>query len=309
MEFPPVSYVVPDIITPGLTILAGAPKLGKSWLALDIASAVEMGGYTLGDRKCQQGAVLYAALEDNPRRLQDRIRKVRNTRPGPDLTFWTEMPTLDNGGIDQLRAWIEGASQPRLIIIDVLNKVRSQPERNEAPYSYDYRSVTPLKDLADQFGIAIVVVHHVRKAGADDSLERVSGTNGLTGAADAIVILSRDGTGVTLSGRGRDIAEFEFAVEFDAQNCRWHLLGDAVEVRRSDERTAILDVLRDASEPMTSREIADVTGKGEVATRQTLSRMSQKGEVSKASRGKYTAPYLSPLSQVSQGHNGGVFEG
>jgi RecA-family ATPase len=290
MEFPPVQWIVPDYLTPGLTLLVGAPKLGKSWLALDICNAVAQGGYTLGDRHCQPGAVLYAALEDNPRRLKDRLHKVCGRKPGKGFSVWTDMRMIDDGGLDDLRRWIEAADNPRLIVIDVLNKVRTAQGRSEAPYAYDYRSVTPLKDLADEFGLAIVVIHHTRKADAGDKLEKVSGTNGLTGAADTTIILDRDGEGVTLSGRGRDIAEFETALEFQKDNCRWRVLGDAVEVRRSDQRKAILEVLKAAKDPMSSRDIADVTDQTEGNVRGLLAKMAKTGEVEKPKRGLYLYP-------------------
>jgi hypothetical protein len=289
-QFPPVEWVVPDFITPGLTLLVGAPKLGKSWLALDICNAVASGEYTLGDRHCQQGSVLYAALEDNARRLRDRLHKVCGKKPGKTFTLWTDMRTLDDGGLDDLRRWIEAADNPRLIVIDVLNRVRATQGKNEGSYAYDYRSVTPLKDLADEFGLAIVVIHHTRKADAGDRLEKVSGTNGLTGAADSTIILDRDGEGVTLSGRGRDIDEFETALEFQKDNCRWRVLGDAGAVRRSDERKLILDALVTANEPMGSREIADVTGQTDGNVRRLLAKMARADEVEKVKRGLYIYP-------------------
>ncbi|MCW0047201.1 AAA family ATPase [Brevundimonas sp. BT-123] len=294
MDFPPVSWVVPDYIAGGLTLLVGAPKLGKSWLSLDVARAVAEGGFVLGDRHCVQGSALYAALEDNPRRLKDRLHRVCARKPTSALTIWTEMRMLDAGGLDDLRQWILAAANPRLIVIDVLNKVRSSQGKSEAPYAYDYRSVTPLKELADEFGIAIIVVHHTRKAEAGDKLEKVSGTNGLTGAADTTIILDRDGEGVTLSGRGRDIAEFETAMEFDKDTCRWRVLGDAKEVRVSDERKAILEALEGEGEPVGPNAIADVSGLKRDNVRFLLGRMVKAGEVQKVGRGKYLHPDLSP---------------
>lgn len=294
MEFPPVAWVVPDYIAAGLTLLVGAPKLGKSWLALDLCRAVAEGGYVLGDRHCSQGSALYAALEDNPRRLKDRLRKVCARKPSDALAIWTEMRMLDDGGLTDLRRWIETASNPRLIVIDVLNKVRSAQGRTEAPYAYDYRSVTPLKELADEFGVAIVVVHHTRKADAGDKLEKVSGTNGLTGAADTTIILDRDGEGVTLSGRGRDVAEFDTAMEFDRDTCRWSVLGDAKEVRVSHERKAILAALAGETEPVGPNVIADVSGLASANVRFLLGRMGKAGQVQKVGRGKYLHPDISP---------------
>lgn len=304
MSFPPVSWIVPDYIAAGLTLLVGAPKLGKSWLALDICNAVARGGYTLGDRHCPKGDVLYAALEDNPRRLKDRLRKSCGSNPGKGLTFWTEMDRLDAGGIEALREWIVAAENPRLIVLDTLMIVRPEKRRDENPYDYDGRCVRPLKELADEFGVAICVIHHTRKAEAGDKLEKVSGTNGLTGAADTTIVLDRDGEGVTLSGRGRDIAEFETALEFQKDICRWRVLGDAREVRQSDERKAILDALAGQADPLSPREIADVSGHPYGGVRYLLHKMASAGEVQKVGRGKYLHPDISPPNIANNANNG-----
>lgn len=289
--FDPVRFAVPDIIPDGLTILASKPKLGKSWMMLSTCLAVATGGFTLGDRKCPQGDVLYAALEDSERRLKERIAKVTLGGPWPAaLTFCTEMPNLADGGLEFLRAWIKGAAKPRLIVVDTFAKVRAVKARDETQYEADYRAAGMLKRLADETGVAILVVHHVRKMEADDPFDMVSGTNGLTGAVDTILVLKRDSGGVTLYGRGRDIEEIELALQFDKDVCRWRVLGTAQEVHRSDERKAILAALSCAVEPMTPREIADVTDHPYGATRKLLFGMVRDEEVRRVGRGKYGLP-------------------
>ena len=297
MVFPPIRWIVEDYIAEGLTVLAGKPKLGKSWLALDIALAVARGGYTLGDRKCVQGAVLYAALEDTGRRLRDRIETLHgqlNRQCWTDeLTLWSygEMERLDAGGLDQIREWISEHPRARLVIVDTLAKVRSGPQGKETAYEADYREVSSLKTLADETGVAVVVVTHTRKMGADDPFDTVSGTLGITGAADATMILTRDGQGVTLHATGRDVAEIESALEWEKDTCRWRVLGDAGEVRRTDERSAILDALKDpADNPMSSREIADATEQTDGAVRRLLAKMVKAGEITRAARGRYLHP-------------------
>ena len=108
MHFEPIKYVVPGIIVEGLTLLAGKPKIGKSWLLLHAAIAVARGGFTLGDIHCTEGDVLYCALEDNLRRLQSRMTKLLGTQDGPQrLFFRCEMPRLTEGGLDQIKDWIK----------------------------------------------------------------------------------------------------------------------------------------------------------------------------------------------------------
>jgi hypothetical protein len=293
--FKPVAWVLNDFLPEGMSMLAGKPKLGKSWLMLLIAIAVARGGWAL-DKKCIEGDVLYAALEDNERRLKGRMQKLVGDGEWPErLTFWTDMKRLEEGGIEQLRNWIAGSENPRLIVIDVFSKVRRTKGAQEGLYDADYQAVVPLKRLADEMGVAIVIVHHLRKMGADvDPLDAVSGSTGLTGAMDTILVLNRGSGGVTLYGRGRDIEEIESAVQFDRSTCRWSLLGDAHEVRLSDERRKILDALRAATEPMGPRELADVTGMPSGNIRRLLISMIADGEVEKLARGKYTIPNSTP---------------
>src|SRR3954453_4701824 len=149
-EFPPTDYVVEGYIAEGLTVLAGRPKLGKSWLALDLAISVASGGAALGSVQVQQGSVLYLALEDNERRLKSRLSQRLQARPVPEgLVFATHCPRLDKGGTEAISGWLDGADQPRLVIIDVFTKVRPESLGRESPHEADYRALAPLKRLAD----------------------------------------------------------------------------------------------------------------------------------------------------------------
>lgn len=290
-QLPDVRYIVPGYIAEGLTLLGGKPKLGKSWLLLGIAIAVATGGYALGSVEVEQGDVLYLALEDNERRLQRRLNQLLFTEPAPErLCIDTTCQRIDGGLCDDLRAWVTSVTNPRLIIVDVLNKVRPAQKNNEGIYDYDVRSLADLQTLAAEYGIAIIVVHHTRKAEAEDPFDCLSGSTGLSGTADATLVLARDSQGTTLYGRGRDIEEIETALSFDRTTGHWTVLGAVADVRRSDERSTILDSLKGATEPMSPRDIADDTGMPYQNIRQFLVRMSKAGEVTKVSRGFYCHP-------------------
>jgi hypothetical protein len=139
--------------------------------------------------------------------------------------------------------------------------------------------------------VAIVIVHHLRKSvGEVDPFEKVSGTLGLSGAADTVLVLDRDASGATLYGRGRDIEEIETAVEFNKETNTWRVLGEAAEVRRTNERAAILSVLIDADEPISPRDIAAETGMPRNNVDQLLFKMAKAGEVLKSGRGHYIHP-------------------
>jgi len=285
--FAPVQYVVPGYIAEGCTILAGKPKVGKSWIMLDVGLAVASGGQTLGTT-AQQGDVLCLMLEDNERRLKDRIKKI----VGPfaawpqRFTFATEWPRSDEG-LAAIRAWLKTAQAPRLIVVDVLARFRA-PVGSQNAYEADYAAIAGLQAIASEYRIAVVVIHHLRKSAADsDPFDKVSGTLGLSGAADSVLILDRDGQGTTLYGRGRDIEEIETAVEFDRATCRWRVLGAAPDVRRSDERKQIIDALKEAGGSMTRSEIIAATGMQPNAADQLLYKMGRAGEVRKVGRGVY----------------------
>ena len=220
MTFNPIKYVVHGYIVEGLTLFAGKPKIGKSWLLLHVAFAVAEGGLTLGNAQCEQGDVLYAALEDNQRRLQSRLTKLFGAQDWPaKLNFTCEMPRLTEGGLDFIKSWIESAERPRLVIIDTLAMVRMPNRKDTSSYDADYAAVKELRDIALKYGIAIVLVHHLRKAEADDPFDTISGTLGLTGAPDTIMILSRNQSrGTILHAKGRDLVEIEKAIRFDPEH-------------------------------------------------------------------------------------------
>lgn len=290
MIFPPVQYAVDGYIAEGLTLLGGKPKIGKSWMAVDFGMAIARSGLALGSIPCKQGSVLYCALEDNKRRLQRRMRKLYGDECGwpKSFHFTTQLKRLDDGGLDDLRDWML-EHDPALVIIDTLACVRSSNKRDGGSgYDADYAALAPLQQLAGELGVCIVVIHHLRKMTGDDPLDMISGTTGLTGAVDNILVLSRGSNGVTLYGRGREIEEIETALEMDQG--AWKVLGPASEVRRSEEREAIINVLADAGKPMGPKAIADALKADTANIKQLLFKMAKDGEVQKKSRGQYVLP-------------------
>ena len=142
MEFPPLKFILPVFIPEGATLLVSRPKLGKSWLVLDIAIATAAGRFTIGDLKPSTGGVLYLALEDGKRRLQRRITRLLPTFSGkwPDrLKIATEWPRADEGGLDDIEAWIKATPDARLVIVDTLAQFRKVPNGKTPPYLDDTR--------------------------------------------------------------------------------------------------------------------------------------------------------------------------
>jgi hypothetical protein len=288
--FEPIRWVVPGLIVEGLTICAGYPKIGKSWLALDFLSAVATAGTVLGSQIEEPGDTLYLALEDNERRLRNRIDKVL----GPFVKwperfhYATAWPRAEEGGLDQIKQWIESAASPKLIVVDVLAKFRTPAGRSTSAYDADYKAIQDLQSIASEKRVAIVVVHHLRKsAGEGDPFDKVSGTLGLSGGADTVMIVDRDANaGTVLYARGRDIEEVEHAIEFNKAACRWQMLGAAADVRRSDSRNAILTALQEHG-PMTPAELVAATELRSENIRKLLWKMVRANEVMKTVGGAY----------------------
>jgi hypothetical protein len=302
-QFDPIKYVVPGYIVEGLTIFAGAPKLGKSWACLGMAVAVASGGVAFGSIRCDEGDVLYLALEDNERRLQDRLRQMRISDLPERLTLITDWPDLDGACIDELETWLINTPGARLIAIDVLAKVRGTDGNKEGRYDADYRFAAKLQNLASKYCVGIVAVHHTRKMVADDPFDEVSGTRGTTGAADSILVLKRDQVSkrATLYGRGRDLPEIETAMEFDHQYGTWKILGDASQVAKTEERQEILEVLGRSVDPMSPTEIATMLGKSRSNINHMLTRLYKERKVEKVSAGKYAL--VSPIHTVHSPHS------
>jgi hypothetical protein len=297
--FAPVRYLVPGYLAEGCTILAGRPKVGKSWFMLDVGLAVAGGGTVFG-RKAEQGDVLYLGLEDNERRLRSRITKILGMFAEWPSRFHyaTEWHRADQGGVHYVEEWIKGVPAPRLIVVDVLAKFRSPAGPKTAAYDADYAAIAGLQTLASRYNVAVVIVHHLRKSGSEsgDPFEKISGTLGLSGAADSILILDKDANGCTLYGRGRDVEEIERAVTFDKESCRWQLLGEASEVRKSDERRAVIDALRTAGKPLSRTDLMAATGMTANNLDQLVFKMVQADEIERAGRGVYRLPGGEPMT-------------
>jgi hypothetical protein len=300
-QFPPLSWIVPDIIpAEGVTLVCSKPKFGKSWLAYDLAVACTTDRFTLGTINPAQGNVLYLALEDSKRRLQRRMTKLLPSfgSAWPDkLLLKTEWRRLHEGGVDDIRAWYAHTKsmggKPILVVIDVLAQVR-ESVGNRPLYEADYAALANLAKLANDLGLAIVVLHHTRKMAADDLMETVSGSYGVSGAVDTILVMANKPNGAVLDVRGRDVESVELAIEFDKRTCRWRLLGDAAEVHVSSQRAQIIAALK-AGSPMTIPALIEATGMKRNALDVLLGRMAKEGEIQRVGKGLYAHKnYVSP---------------
>ena len=180
--------IIGGLLYPGTYILAGAPKLGKSFLmaqlAYHVSTGTEMWGFQV-----QKGSVLYLALEDDYGRLQKRLYKMFGVETAKNLYFGIEAPSLGDGLIDMLEDFVEDHPDTRLIIVDTLQKVRGNNDGHT--YSSDYQDICQLKRFTDSRNLCLMIVHHTRKQQSKDRFDTISGTNGLLGAADGAFLLTK----------------------------------------------------------------------------------------------------------------------
>ncbi|HHX24983.1 MAG TPA: AAA family ATPase [Thermoanaerobacterales bacterium] len=221
----PVQFVVEGLLSNGLHLLAGAPKSGKSWLALWLSVTIAKGEAVWGNT-VKQGTTLYLCFEDSRLRIQNRLFDITDDAPS-NVHFCEESFRLGEGLEERITQFVLEHPGTVLIIIDTLQMVRRPAIDNS--YANDYADLSVLKKLADKNQIAVLLIHHLRKQKDDDPFNRISGTTGLSGAVDTSFTLveERRGSGkATLSCIGRDIEYREIELERNENNV-WELLSDS----------------------------------------------------------------------------------
>lgn len=248
-EFPPLRYVVPGIVPEGMTLLVAAPKIGKSWMVLGLGMALSEGGEAFGCLPVgDPRPVLYLALEDGPRRLQDRLKLMQVGALSSRLQFATAVePGQVLATISEFMG--ENVDSDPVVILDTLGKVMP-PAGNGSQYGHDYRVLSQLKSTSDAVpGSSLLIVHHTRKSDAGDFLDAVSGTQGIAGAADTVLVLRRERheKRATLQVTSRDAAEGEYALSM-TENGVWTLDGGGLDA--SAAAAQVVRASKGVAEPM-----------------------------------------------------------
>lgn len=237
-EEPRKKYLIDGTITPGLNLLAGPRKIGKSWFALDMALCIAGKENFLG-RETEHGKVLYFALEDTRSRIKDRIDTQLDDDDAPDnLLVSYSTGYVGNEFYKDLDTFLDENSDTKLVIVDVMQKVRTSKSTGQTEYAHDYKDVGELKKVADKHGISVLVVTHTRKTvDTKNRLNNISGGVGVTGASDNILMIMNDNHSEDdqlkeseLFITGRDVPDTELILRFNSDNCRWKSIGTKREV-------------------------------------------------------------------------------
>ena len=244
------SFVVDSLIPTGLSLFCGSQKIGKSWLMLKLCLCVSQ-GLPLWDMPTMEGDVLYLCLEDTFCRIQDRLFRLTDEASGR-LHFAVASCKLSDGLIVQLEDYLKDHPDSRLIVIDTLQKVRTASKDNA--YASDYGDISLIKDFADRHSLAVIVVHHIRKQNDSDVFNKVSGTTGLTGSADATFVLEKEKRAsdtAKLYVTGRDTPYQEYTLRF--RDCRWELVERKTQEQLAKETIPdvlfrLVDFMRDKEE-------------------------------------------------------------
>ena len=227
MVYPGKPPIIDHFLYPGTYLFVGAPKVGKSFMMAQIAYHVSS-GTPMWNYSVRKGTVLYLALEDDYRRLQERLYRMFGTETTPDLFFSVASKSLNEGLLDQLDTFMNEHQETSVVIIDTLQKVR-EAEGDTYSYARDYDIIAGLKAFADRTGICLILVHHTRKQKSDDNFDRISGTNGLLGAADGAFIMyksKRSDGDATIEVSGRDQPDKKFMLTRNKETLCWELSGE-----------------------------------------------------------------------------------
>lgn len=287
----PLRWMVRELVPEGTTLLAGRPKSGKSWLALNLLIAARINWKFL-DREVVQCEALYLALEENELRMQSRLWRLLKQFKG-DLNVMHGLEyqlTWPRGveGAKQLDEYLVAHPHCKIVAVDVLKKIRPPDRRYSSGYDLDYEAIEPWKAVADKHRITLILVHHTRKAQADDVFDEISGTLGINGSVDQMIVLRRvlnQNVG-TLHMRGRDLPEdIELSVELDEG--WWQINGSIDQIGLSNARKQVLELLAtDTTRIQSTVEIQEATGRlSRTSTAKFLKRMADDSLIKQHDRG------------------------
>lgn len=239
-ELPEIQFIVKTLISKGLVILSSKPKLGKTWLALDLAVSVASGRNFLGF-ETKQGGVLYIDLESSETLLQQRLIKLLDGADVPkNLFLANDFSTMNDTFLEDLETILKENDDISLVIVDVYQKIKKAKNMKKSDYEDTYENLTPLKELSEKYNITLILITHDRKmVDISDPFSNSIGSTAIHGASDQMLSLwkkDRNDKDAFLSVIGRTVGQYQYAIKFDPIKCRWEMLGDAEEIQKKKER-------------------------------------------------------------------------
>ena len=305
-QFPPDTWFVENLIGSGLTVLAGASKVGKSWAALSLVTALDQGSLYMGKLKTNQCDTLYLALEDTPKRIQRRLLK-----QGLTVAFNGSRLETIRMTPSALHSFLKANPRFRVVVIDTLQKMLGMNDVND--YTQTVESLSKLKAIADELEIGIVVVHHTRKGGNKDSdhMESALGSTGINATTDCTLTLRRNrGTGeATVSVTGRDVEDASYSLSWNRELCTWNITEQgALKPSLTKEQQRIVNLLESEDRIWTPGEIAEEIGTKSSTISGHLTKLLEAGRIEKPKYGKWCAKVFGDSAPIKETESPNVEE-
>ena len=260
-ELPPMKWAVAGILPEGFICLAGRPKAMKSWTALKLVYCVQ-NGLNFLDHQTVQGDAIYFGLEDSKRRIKDRVSKMGFAKlKQPQIVLGGDVPYLSFGFEECLENWIKSKENPRLVVIDTLARIKPRQSKSGTAYDQDNLLMNGIQKLAVQNNLTVLFITHLSKSSQEYSFDKIQGSVGVQGTTDAMWMLDR-GDGVnskaSLKGRGRDILDFEYALNWDGVSMSYLYEGNLDIINQNENRREITKAMEDLSKELDQVRPSDV---------------------------------------------------
>ena len=260
-ELPPMKWAVAGILPEGFICLAGRPKAMKSWTALKLVYCVQ-NGLNFLDHQTVQGDAIYFGLEDSKRRIKDRVSKMGFAKlKQPQIVLGGDVPYLSFGFEECLENWIKSKENPRLVVIDTLARIKPRQSKSGTAYDQDNLLMNGIQKLAVQNNLTVLFITHLSKSSQEYSFDKIQGSVGVQGMTDAMWMLDR-GDGVnskaSLKGRGRDILDFEYALNWDGVSMSYLYEGNLDIINQNENRREITKAMEDLSKELDQVRPSDV---------------------------------------------------
>ena len=260
-ELPPMKWAVAGILPEGFICLAGRPKAMKSWTALKLVYCVQ-NGLNFLDHQTVQGDAIYFGLEDSKRRIKDRVAQMGFDKlKQPQIVLGGDVPYLSFGYEECLENWIKSKENPRLVVIDTLARIKPRQSKSGTAYDQDNLLMNGIQKLAVQNNLTVLFITHLSKSSQEYSFDKIQGSVGVQGMTDAMWMLDR-GDGVnskaSLKGRGRDILDFEYALNWDGDSMSYLYEGNLDIINQNENRREITKAMEDLSKELDQVRPSDV---------------------------------------------------